>query len=71
MTKRPRTIISKERHSLDKPIKLPPMKANKLLMSMAFLLENMYKYNIYIYIFFIDTFYLERALKYSVCFQTI
>lgn len=40
MMKRPRIIISKERQSLDNPIRLPPMKANKLFMSMAFLLEN-------------------------------
>lgn len=40
MTKRPRIIISKELQSLDIPIRLPPMKANKLFMSMAFLLEK-------------------------------
>lgn len=40
MMNRPRIIISKEWQSLASPIRLPPMKAKRLLMSMAFLLEN-------------------------------
>lgn len=40
MMKRPRIIISKDLQILARPIRLPPMKANMLLMSMAFLLEK-------------------------------